>query len=210
LSFFRFMQTQRLKNALGGFYRFYTFIRSLGLATVKEEQERSKLSIFNLLCFLQLITGTLIPLIGSLDGHSIQGADWGITYLPALVSLVVLCQNLYGRFRSALYTYFILYPLAVCIIYLYRIDAGIELTFILCGILSVFFLRDTGQIIFATSLSMASYFILFLVRKQAGYPPLPVDRLVYTLNQVCTIVYLFYALFLIVMKMNGGTTVCWI
>ena len=179
------------------------FIRSVGFHQQMEELEKSKLGIFNHLCLLQLIAGFLFPFYSAVVNPGVPAADWWISLLPAIILVFVLFMNHRQRFEAAFYGYFLFYPLMICVVYLNRIDLGIELSFVLCGILSVFFMRDTWQMIFAISFSMISYFVLFLIKRQSTFPPVPLNDMIYLLNEVLTIIFIFYALFLI-MKENMG------
>ncbi len=179
------------------------FVRSMGLHQQMEELEKSKLGIFNQLCLLQLIAGFLFPVYGAIVNPRVPSVDWLISLLPAITIVFVLFMNYRQRFEAAFYGYFLFYPLMICVVYLNRIDLGIELSFVLCGILSVFFMRDIWQMIFAISFSMISYFVLFLIKRQSAFPPVPLDDMIYLLNEVLTILFIFYALYLI-MKENMG------
>lgn len=178
-------------------------VRSIGIHQQMEEMEKSKLAIFNQLCFLQLIAGTVFPVYGAIVHSQLAATNWLISLLPAAVILFVLLMNHRQKFDTAFYGYFLFYPLMICVVYLNRIDLGIELSFVLCGILSVFFMRDIWQMILAISFSMISYFVLFLLKRQSAFPPQPLDDMVYMLNEILTIVFIFYALYLI-MRENLG------
>ena len=90
-------------------------IRSLGVTDSLDEHERSKLAIFNQLCFFQLLTGTVLPLFAFLEkGHMSTGALL-LTCLPATVSFAVLLLNALKKFETAFYVYFLLYPIFICI-----------------------------------------------------------------------------------------------
>jgi signal transduction histidine kinase len=93
--------------------------------------------------------------------------------------------------------YFILYPVATSIVYLNGMNLGVELFFILYGILSVFFLQEISEMLFSVGLSMVSYFILAVVNKTYHYQLESANIFFYLFNQLTAIVFIFYGLFLI-------------
>jgi signal transduction histidine kinase len=76
-------------------------------------------------------------------------------------------------------------------------NLGVELFFVLYGILSVFFLQDIGYMIFSAALTMISYFILSVILKNYQYQLKSLNIIVYMLNQVLAMLYIFYGLYLI-------------
>jgi two-component system sensor histidine kinase/response regulator len=172
-------------------------IKTIGSSSALSYFERRKLGIFNLLNFFQLLVGLTIPLLGALHQDALPLKAWLIVCLPALTSLLVLALNHRQKFDEALLAYFILYPFFTCIVYLNSINAGIGLHFILYGILSVFFLRDIGYMIFSVALSMVSYFILTVVVKHFIYQVETENKIIYLLNQAIAIAFIFCGLFLI-------------
>ncbi len=178
-------------------------VRSIGVTPALDDYEKRKLGIFNQLNFFQLITGTIVPAIGLLHNSKYPAGSWLMACLPSLISFMVLFLNARCRYRNALLTYFIFYPVLTSFVYLNRLNLGAELSFILYGILSVFFLQEIGYMIFAISLSMVSYYVLFTIQKQFAFPPEPVSVVVYLLSHALTIVYIFVALYLI-KKENTG------
>lgn len=172
-------------------------IKVFGLATDMNEYEKKKLAIFNQLNFFQLITGLLIPLLGLLHKDNVPFKAWLTACLPACTSIAVLYLNFLRRYQAALLAYFIAYPFFSCIVYLNGMNAGIELHFILYGILSVFFLQDIGYMLFMVAFSMTSYFILSVVLKDFIYEVKVENKLIYMLNQALAILFIFYGLYLI-------------
>jgi two-component system sensor histidine kinase/response regulator len=181
------------KNVFG----FLGNIKSIGITPGMSAVEKSKLGIFNLLNFFQFITGILVPVIGLLKAGSFPVFGWIIVCLPALVSIVVLILNNYRQHEIALLTYFVLYPLFICINYINGISLGIELSFILYGILSVFFIQDLGYMIFSICFSMVSYFFLSVILKRYIYQLEQINYVAYLMNQGLAIIYIFYGLYLI-------------
>src|SRR5204863_2764924 len=148
---------------------FLQLIRSFGVIDTFDEYEKRKLGIFNQLNFFQLITGIIIPLSILFQNQKFPTEAWLIACIPALISAAVIVLNAHRQYQFALLCYFIFYPVFTCFIYINGMNLGIELSFVLYGILSVFFLQDIGYMLFAVSLSMISYFILSIVWKSYPY-----------------------------------------
>ena len=172
-------------------------VKSIGFSEIMAENEQLKLGIFNLLNFFQLITGILIPVIGLFNNKQLPAGAWIVACLPALVSILVLYLNKRYKHEAALVTYFILYPFVTCVVYMYGMNLGVNLFFILYGILSVFFLKDTGYMIFSLCFSMVSYFILSDVLKHYQYQLEIINKSLYLFNQGLSIVFIFFGLYLI-------------
>jgi len=181
-------------------------IRSIGVNVSLDDYEKRKLGIFNQLNFFQLITGILIPLIGIFSYDSMPLGAWFIAAMPALVSIVVLWLNSQQRYELALLVYFVTYPVFTCIIYMNGMNMGIELFFVLYGILAVFFFQDIGYLLFAAALTMMSYFILSVALKNYQYQLKSLNILVYMLNQGLGMLYIFYGLYLIKRENYGYQT----
>jgi len=99
--------------------------------------------------------------------------------VPAFISILVLWLNSRHYHQVALISYFVLYPVATSIVYLSGINLGVELSFVLYGILSVFFLEDISQMLFAVGLSMVSYFVLAVLCKIYTYQLATATRFLY-------------------------------
>ena len=172
-------------------------VKSIGYTQTMDEYDRRKLSIFNQLNFFQLITGILVP-ISCLFGKEKFGAGYFlIASLPAFVSFLVLCLNFYFKHEAGIVFYFMLYPLVTSIVYLNGMNLGVELFFILYGILAVFFVQEISQMLFSIGLSMVSYFILAVVCKKYTYQLQVANLYFYLFNQLTAIAFIFYGLFLI-------------
>ena len=177
--------------------RLFQKIKIFGLAAQMDEYEKRKLGIFNQLNFFQFLTGILIPILGLWNRSDIPPSAWLVACLPAFTSVVVLYLNYIRKFEAALLTYFIAYPFFTCIVYLNGMNAGIELHFVLYGILSVFFLQDIGYMLFTIAFSMVSYFILAVVLKGFIYEVELANKTLYLLNQFIAILFIFYGLYLV-------------
>jgi two-component system, sensor histidine kinase and response regulator len=171
-------------------------IKSLGITDNLEDYERRKLKVFNLLNFCQFIFGIAIPVSAAISSHKISTLGWVAACMPALVSLLVLFLNSKRNYELSTLCYFILYPVITSIVYLSGMNLGIELFFILYGILAVFFIQDIGHMIFTVTLSMISYFILTVVWRNFQFQ-LEVNGMLYLFNHLIAIVFIFFGLFLI-------------
>ena len=168
-----------------------------------DDYEKRKLSIFNQLNFFQLVTGIVIPIAGAIGNRHFPLIAWTVACLPALISVLVLALNARRQYDLAKIAYFVLYPFTTSVVYIWGINMGVELSFILYGILSVFFIQDISQMLFALGMSMVSYFILGVVCKNYTYQLASASIFFYLFNEFLTIVFIFYGLFLI-KKENAG------
>jgi signal transduction histidine kinase len=144
-----------------------------------------------------------MPLVGWWRTDALPVTIWLIACLPAVTSTLILYLNYKQKHEAALLSYFILYPFLTCIVYLKSINPGIELSFIFYGILSVFFLKDMGYMLFSVAWSMINFFILAVVLKFYRYHLGTLDRPLYIFNQVMAVALIFYGLYLI-KKENAG------
>ncbi len=202
----------KIRSATQGYWvgNFYTKlmallyqVKTLGISNRLGDYQRRKLGVFNLLNFFQLITGILIPISGILSNNNFSVKAWLIICLPAMTSAIVLLLNHFERYRSALLTYFLLYPFLTCVVYINGINAGIALQFILFGILSVFFIKDIGYMLFMIGLSMVSYFVLAVVLKEHVYELQKESSFLYLLNHAIAIVFIYCGLYLIKKENHG-------
>ena len=176
---------------------YLSIIRSIGITQEMDEYEKRKLGVFNLLNFFQLITGTLVIIAGIVYNSNFSATSWFIASLPCIVNIIVLILNSNYKYHLALLGYFVLCPALTCAIYLNRMDLGLELFLIFYGILSVFFFLDIGYMLFSVALSMMSYFVLFIIRKNSTYQPEPVHEVVYMTTQILGVIYIIVALYLL-------------
>ena len=177
-------------------------IKHLGVTAKLDDYEKKKLSIFNLLNFFQLVSFFIVPVVGIFDPRLAPASKIG-TMMPALISVLVLYLNSREQYTAARISYFMLYPVITSFIYLGGVNLGVELYFILYGILSVFFLQDIGQMVFSVALSMVSYFVLSVLWKNYHYELENAHIGFFIFNQVLAIVFIFYGLYLI-KKENAG------
>ena len=177
-------------------------IKSIGFTRTMDELEKGKLRVFNQLIFFQLITGVVVPLICFIDQTKFPVQAFFVAGLPAIVSLLVLFLNFYFRYEAGMITYFILYPLVTSAIFLTGMNLGIELYFILNGVMAVFFLPLVSQMLFSVGLSMVSYFVLIVINKEYSFQLHSTHFYLFLFNQVTAIIFIFYALFLIKKENN--------
>ena len=172
-------------------------IKSIGLTKTMDDLERRKLSIFNQLNFFQLVTGLIVPITFLFGNQKFPVTSFLIASMPAFVSFLVLCLNLYYKHQAGMVAYFILYPVVTSLVYMRGMNLGVELFFILYGVLSVFFLQEITHMLFAISLSMISYFTLAVLCTHYTYQLQTANLFFYLFNQLIAIVFIFYGLFLI-------------
>lgn len=172
-------------------------IKRIGATDELSEYEKSRLGIFNYLNFFQLISGFIVPVSGIFYTGKIPVSGWLVACMPPLVSIAVLFLNRRYKYQDALMVYFIFYPVFTCLSYINGVNFGVELSFILYGILAVFFIRDIGYMIFSIGFSMISYFILSVVLKRYPYQLEQINFIGYLFNHALAIVYIFYGLYLI-------------
>lgn len=172
-------------------------VKFLGYSHSMDEYEQRKLRIFNQINFFQLLAGLFIPVLGMLLPGKIPMVAWGIACWPAGVSLLALMLNYFRQHDAALYTYFLLYPLCTCFVYLNGMNPGIELHFLLFVILAVFFLHNFGFMLFAIGFSMISFFILSVVLDHFTYEAAKESKVVYLLYKAASLAFIFYGLYLI-------------
>ncbi|HEY4154033.1 MAG TPA: HAMP domain-containing sensor histidine kinase, partial [Puia sp.] len=177
--------------------QFLVEIKSLGFTKTMDELEKGKLSVFNQLNFFQFLTGIMVPMICFFGNNKFPLTFFLLASLPAWVSLLVLYLNFYYRYEAGMITYFILYPLVTSIVYMSGMNLGVELYFILNGILAVFFLPLISQMLFCVGLSMVSYFVLVVINNHYNYQLQSANLFLYLFNQITAILFIFYALFLI-------------
>ena len=172
-------------------------IKTIGYTATMEEYERRKLGIFNQLNFFQLIAGVFI-FFTCLFYHE-RFSSWMsiLGCLPLLVSMLVLYLNSKYKHQVALIAYFILHPLVASFIFMNGMHLGMDLYFILYGILAVFFLKDVAFMLFTIAFSMVNFFILSVVLKQFRYQLENINNVLYLVNEGIAIVFIFYGLYLI-------------
>ena len=194
---------QKFKAAGSTSLHYLERIKGIGFTVAIDDYEKRKLGIFNQLNFFQLLTGIVIPVAGLMRNRQFPAIAWVVASMPAFVSVLVLVLNARHRYYLAQVAYFVLYPFATSIVYFWGFNLGVELSFILYGILSVFFIQDISQMLFALGLSMVSYFVLAVVCKNYTYQLATANLFFYLFNQVLALAFIFYGLFLIKRENTG-------
>lgn len=177
--------------------RYWLIIKSIGVTPHMEEYEKRKMSIFNQLNFLGIIIGVIVPLIGIFFNDHLPPLAWFIAGFPLAISVIVLWLNYEQYYEHARLVYFSLYPVATCMVYLGKVDVGIELFFVLYGVLSVFFLKQILHIVFSFSLSIICYYIAYIVPHDYYFRLGATNYYFYVFNHLTAITFIFFALYLI-------------
>ena len=172
-------------------------VKAIGVVEPMDDFEKRKLLVFNQLNFFQLLVGILIPFIGLFHHDKLPASAWLLSCLPSSISIAALLLNYLKKYEAALLIYFILYPFFTGFVYLKGMDTGVELHFILYGVLAVFFLQDIGYMIFTIALSMVNYFLLSVVLKDFQYEVKHENKFLYFSNHLLALGFIFYGLFLI-------------
>jgi len=178
-------------------------IKTLGYQDAMEEYELRKLGIFNQLNFFQLLSGVFIFFTCLFYHQKFSGWICILGCLPLLVSSFVLYLNSQYKHKTALIAYFILHPLAASFIFMNGMHLGIDLYFILYGILAVFFLKDLAFMVFTIAFSMVNFFVLSVVLKQFLYELENINEILYLVNEAVAIVFIFYGLYLVKNENTG-------
>jgi two-component system, sensor histidine kinase and response regulator len=178
-------------------------ICSFGVTSALDESQRRRLSLLNQINILHFVTCLFIPFLALVGNKGISFVSFLISLAPVFVSALVLTFNALRKYNNALLSYFILYPFVTCLIYMDGMNLGMELYFIMYGILAVFFLKEISHMILSVSFSMISYFMLAVVIKNYTFQLKTANPAFYFFNQVVAIIFIFYGLYLI-MKENAG------
>jgi signal transduction histidine kinase len=176
--------------------RYWLFIKSIGVTPQMEEYEKRKMGIFNQLNFLGIVTGVIVPLIGIFFNDHLPPLAWFIAGSPLAISVIVLWLNHERYYEHARLVYFSLYPVATCLVYLGKVDVGVELFFVLYGVLSVFFLNQVINIIFAFALSVTCYYVAFIVPHDYYFRLVHSNYYFYVFNHVTALGSIFYSVYL--------------
>lgn len=177
--------------------RLISVIKYIGLSPMLSDYEKRKLGIFNLLNFFGLITGLIVPIAGLFNNQELPWLAWVVACSPGIISLTVLVCNHYGKYEAGRMIYFTLYPIITSLVYAAKVDVGIELFFILYGVLSVFFLQKIINVILSFSLSVACYLAVFVIWDQYEFRLISENYSFYFFNHVLAAVFIFFGLFLI-------------
>lgn len=183
--------------------RYWMFVKSIGITPDMEEYEKRKMSIFNKLNFLGIITGVIVPLIGLFLNDHMPPLAWFVAASPLAISVIVLWLNYEKYYEHARLVYFSLYPIATCVVYLGKVDVGIELFFVLYGVLSVFFQQKIFNIVFSFSLSVACYYVACIMPHEYYFRLVNSNYYFYVFNHLTALTLIFYALYLVKQENTG-------
>jgi two-component system, sensor histidine kinase and response regulator len=173
-------------------------IKAIGQMPSMDDFEKRKLGIFNLLNVLGFFIGIFLPIVGLFIAKiQLPTFAWIVTFSPAMVSILVLLCNHLHRYEFGALLYFIMYPISTAMVYQVSFDVGVELFFLLYGVLSVFFLRRFLHIAFAFMLTLFCYFYVFVFTKNYEIQLLHINFHFYVLNHILPAGFIFYALFLV-------------
>ena len=172
-------------------------VKQIGLTTLMDNYEKRRLGIFNLINFFGLITGISIPLAGFFAHGYLPVIAWIVAFSPFVISSMVLICNYYKKYQFAMMWYFILYPTITSLVYLGGIDVGIELFFILYGVLAVFFLQDIKAILITITLSGSCYLVTSNLLGDFKFVMKDINFVFYFFNHFLALFFIFLGLFLI-------------
>jgi signal transduction histidine kinase len=178
-------------------------VKTIGHTEEMGDYEKRKLSVFNQLNLYGLFSGIVTPILGLFDSPLITLSQFIVVLLPAIVSYYVLKLNNQGKFEQAKLVYFTLYPIVTTFIFVSGLNLGIELFFLLYGVLSVFYLPRPIYAIFSFALSAGCYTIVFLFKARYNNDLHIPNFLFYVVNHLLAIIFIFFALFWI-RKENMG------
>lgn len=177
--------------------RYWNFIRSIGITSAMEEYEIRKMSIFNQLNFFGIVMGFVVPLISMFALKHLPPLAWYAAASPVGIGIIVLWLNQERYYEFARMVYFSFYPVITCLVYLGKADVGIELFFILYGVMSVFFLQQRINIVVSLSLSMVCYLIAAVLPHNYYFRLASTNYGFFVLNHLLAIGFIFYALYLV-------------
>lgn len=175
--------------------RYLGFVRTIGITADMEEYEKRKLRIFNELNIIGVVSGIVIPILGLLFTDHLPPLAWFAAASPAAISIIVLWLNYEQYYEPSRLVYFSLYPIATCLVYLGKVEVGIELFFILYCVMSVFFFQRVSSIVFAFSWSILCYFLAVKVIREYYFRLSVLNYGFYVLNYLtsaCTVLYAIY------------------
>lgn len=181
----------------------WTFVRSIGGTPELDDYEKRKLSVFNQLNFIGIFCGLFIPIAGLFDDQSLPVIATIVAFSPALISSVVLFLNYKRQHELAKLIYFSLYPVLTSMVYAVGLDVGVELFFILYGVLAVFYMKKPLYGFFAFAVSVSCYVIVFIFSDTYVYNLKSSGFTFYVLNHIVALVFIYFALSWIKKENNG-------
>jgi len=163
------------------------------------EQTRRKLRIFFVLNLCGFTAGIFIPVAGLINNDGLSWLSWVVAVSPALISGLTLWLLRKGKAKSSFVVYFLFYPALSILIYLERADLGIELLFILYGVMSVFLLQKQRNVFLVCLYCLIGYLTTRVVAQseEEALRLLHINPIFYFINQLFTGILIFFTLLLI-------------
>ena len=181
----------------------WIFIKSIGITAAMEDYEKRKMSLFNQLNFLGMAAGLVLALIGLFSNDHLPPLVWFVTFSPVAIGIIVLWLSFEGYNEVSRLVYFSLYPFVTCLVYLGKVDVGIELFFLIYLVMSVFFLQQVISLIFSFIWSASCYLLAAVMPHEHYFQLAKVNYGFYVFNQALALFFILYALTLI-KKENGN------
>ncbi len=191
-----------LSEKILSFVPFITFIKQIGCDASLDVSAKRRLGIFNLINFTGLFIGVILILTTIRIHAHFPKITWLMTCTPLFISLVVLILNYKKYYKLSLAWYFILYPSITSIVYFKGVDLGIELLYILYGVLAVFFLHNFKPILIAIGFSTFCYLLVNAYHEKYIFVLEEINPLLYLINQIACISFIFFGLLLIKKESN--------
>ncbi len=182
---------------------FFNTLKKIGYSNEMDNFEKRRLGIFNTMNFLGLITGIVSPIAAISSGSNLPIVALVVACAPFFISAVVLVSNFYKKQQFAIIWYFIMYPTITSLVYLGGIDVGIELLFILYGVLAVFFLQNVKTIILTVSFTVICFLFSYTLHGKYSFVMRDVNLTFYVVNQFISIFFIFLGLILIKKENNN-------
>ena len=177
--------------------QFFKRIKSIGYTAEMDSYEKRRLGIFNTINFFGLITGVFIPVSALFGKGYVPFIAWVVAIAPAFISAIVLVSNYRHHYNFAMVWYFITYPIITALVYAGNIDVGIELLFVLYGVLAIFFLQSLRYILLVILISITCYAVVKLFSQDYQYVLAVINPSYFILNQLLCLAFIFIGLFLI-------------
>ncbi len=174
----------------------YNRIRSVGVTSELDEYEKRKLAIFNILNCMGIINGIIIPVAGLFNNDKLPWLEWVVAISPAVISSVVLTGIYLKKYEQARMIYFIFYPFVTALAYATKVDVGIELFFIVYGVLAVFLLKKVANAIISFFFSIALYFVVFIFFSDYDIHLSVINPGFYIFNHVLAAIFIFCSIYL--------------
>jgi two-component system, sensor histidine kinase and response regulator len=177
--------------------------RTIGITPQMDEYEKRKLSVFNQLNVVGILCGIILPIAGIFDQQHLPLIATLVALSPALISSAVLWLNYQKKHELSRFVYFSLYPVITSLVYAAGLNLGVELFFILYGVLAVFYMQRLTNGIIAFAVSMACYLAVFVFMDNYSYTLRTSSFDFYVLNHGIAIICLFFAVSWIKKENNG-------